>query len=159
MNSSSPRGSSQLESTEQGPAIPRWILKAYTRLNVWVYRCSGGRLMSRLAGDPICLVTMTGARSGKRRTLPLMYVPYQEGVLLVASQGGAPHNPVWYKNLIKHPEIVVEVNGKQRKLHAELLQEEARGVAWKVAVEHYAPYAEYQQRTLREIPVFYCRPE
>ncbi len=114
--------------------------------------------MNRLAGDPICLVTMKGAKSGKQRTIPLMYVPYQAGLLLVASQGGAPRNPVWYNNLIKHPEIEVEEGGVHRKLHAQVLDGEARSAAWKVAVEHYNPYEEYQQRTQREIPVFYCRP-
>ena len=58
-----------------GRPPPRWLLKALTRLKVFVYRASGGRLMNKLAGDPICLVTMTGAKSGRTRTIPLMYVP------------------------------------------------------------------------------------
>ena len=143
---------------EQGAAIPRGVLKAFTRINVWVYRLSGGRLMNTLGGDPICLITMTGAKSGKVRTIPLMYVPYKEGVLLVASQGGAPKHPVWYHNLLAHPDIVVEQSGRKMHLTARILSGEERAQAWPVCVEHYADYADYQQRTNREIPVFYCEP-
>ena len=143
---------------EQGAAIPRGVLKAFTRFNVWVYRLSSGRLMNKLGGDAICLITMTGAKSGKRRTIPLMYVPYKAGVLLVASQGGAPKHPVWYYNLVAHPDIEVEEGGRTLKLTARVLQGEERAAAWPVCVEHYADYADYENRTNREIPVFYCEP-
>jgi len=151
--------SQDTEKVEAGPAMPRGFLKAFTRLNVWVYRASGGRLMNKLAGDPICLVTMTGASSGRRRTIPLMYVPYRDGVLLVASQGGAPRHPVWYHNLVAHPDVLVQQGGHTLRLRARVLNGEEREAAWPVCVEHYAPYADYQQRTNREIPVFYCEPE
>jgi len=148
----------QAAKQEQGAAIPRGVLKAFTRINVWVYRLSGGRLMNKLGGDPICLITMTGAKSGKQRTIPLMYVPYGDGVLLVASQGGAPRHPVWYHNLVAHPDIVVEQGGRKLALTARVLSGDERAAAWPVCVEHYADYADYQQRTNREIPVFYCEP-
>jgi len=157
-SSNSDGGQAQVERPEAGPAMPRGFLKAFTRLNVWVYRASGGRLMSKLAGDPICLVTMTGARSGRERTIPLMYVPYRDGVLLVASQGGAPTHPVWYHNLIAHPDVVVEQGGQRMALRARVLTGEERAAAWPVCVSHYAPYAAYQTRTNREIPVFFCEP-
>jgi len=67
---------------------PRWLLKAYTHVNVWVYKLSGGRMMNTLAGMPIVLIKMTRARSGTPTTIPLMYVPHKDGVVLVASQGG-----------------------------------------------------------------------
>lgn len=141
--------------TGQGP--PRW-LKAFTRLNVWVYRLSGGRLMNSIAGDPICLVTMTGAKSGRRRTIPLMYVPYGEGVILVASQGGAPSHPAWYHNLLAHPDIEVEQGGQRRRLRARLADTDEKAKLWPICVEHYAPYEEYQQKTTRDIPLFVCEP-
>ena len=151
--------------TEPGESIedlgkppPRWILKAFTRLNVWVYRLSGGRLMNKLGGDPICLVTMTGAKSGLTRTIPLMYVPHGDSVLLVASQGGAPKHPIWYHNLVAHPDIVVEEGGRKRSLRARELGPEEKAEVWPVCVAHYAPYADYQKRTSRPIPVFRCEP-
>lgn len=141
-----------------GKPPPRGVLKFFTRLNVWVYRLSGGRLMNRLGGDPICLVTMTGARSGKRRIVPLMYVPHGDTILLVASQGGTPTHPVWYHNLVAHPEITVEQGGLLRRLRAREVAGEERAQLWPVCVEHYADYDLYRQRTDREIPVFICEP-
>ena len=67
----------------------RRFIKPFSGLNVFVYRLTGGRLMGRFQGREVCLLTMTGAKSGKQRTVPLMYVPYQDGVIVVASQGGA----------------------------------------------------------------------
>ena len=143
---------------DRGRPPPRWLLKALTRLNVWVYRASGGRLMSTLEGDPICLVTMTGAKSGKLRTIPLMYVPDGDSVLLVASQGGAPTHPTWYYNLMAHPDITVEQGGQVRRLKARRVSAEEKARLWPICVSHYTPYEQYQQRTERDIPVFRCEP-
>ena len=83
-----------------GAMPPRFVLKLFTRLHVLLNRLSGGRAFNSLRGDDVCFVTMTGAKSGRRLTIPLMYVPHGNGVLLVASLGGAPKNPVWYGNLV-----------------------------------------------------------
>lgn len=143
--------------THTGQAPPRW-LKAFTRINVWVYRLSGGRVMNTIAGDPICLVTMTGAKSGRRRTIPLMYVPHGDGVILAASQGGAATHPAWYHNLVAHPEIEVEQSGQRTKLRARLADADEKAKLWPICVEHYAPYDEYQRKTTRDIPLFVCEP-
>jgi deazaflavin-dependent oxidoreductase (nitroreductase family) len=146
------------EQKNAGKPPPKWVLKSFTRVNVWVYRLSGGRLMNKLGPDPICLITMTGAKSGKQRTIPLMYVPYGEGVLLVASQGGMPKHPVWYLNRVAHPTIVVEQGGKRKKLTARIAEKAEKEQLWPLCVEHYAPYEEYRHRTERDIPVFVCEP-
>ena len=80
-------------STGVGAPLPRWIVKSVTRLHVFLSRLTGGRLFNSVGGDDVCFVTMKGARSGRALTIPLMYVPYRDGVLLVASLGGAPQNP------------------------------------------------------------------
>jgi len=117
-----------------GKPPPRWVLKIMTRMHVFLHRITGGGL-NKLGKDEVCFVTMTGAKSGRTLTFPLMYVPHGDGVLLVASQGGAPKNPVWYHNLVKHAEAL-----------------------WPVCDRHYAPYAEYRTRTTRDIPIFVCEP-
>ena len=144
--------------SSSGKPPPRWLLKAFTRSHVLLHRLSGGRLFNKLAGDEVCFVTMTGAKSGRRLTIPLMYVPYQEGVLLVASQGGAPRNPVWYGNLVKHPDIEVNHRGRRMQLRARLATPEEKPALWPICDQHYAPYAEYRQRTTRDIPIFVCEP-
>jgi deazaflavin-dependent oxidoreductase (nitroreductase family) len=101
---------------------------------------------------------MTGAKSGRVLTIPLMYVPYEKGILLVASQGGAPKNPVWYKNLVAHPDISVRHRGTEMKLRARLALPDEKPSLWPICDSHYAPFAEYRRRTTRDIPIFVCEP-
>ena len=145
-------------SKEKGKPPPRWILKAVTRTHVFLHRLSGGRILNKLAGDEVCFVTMTGAKSGRTITIPLMYVPYQDGVLLVASQGGAPKNPVWFGNLVKHPDIEVNHRGKRMQLRARQARPDEKAALWPICDQHYAPYADYRERTTRDIPIFVCEP-
>jgi deazaflavin-dependent oxidoreductase (nitroreductase family) len=137
-------------------APPRWILKAMTRVHVMLHRLSGGRRFNSIAGDDVCFVTMTRAKSGRTLTIPLMYVPYREGVLLVASQGGAPKNPAWYFNLVKNPDIKVSYRGTRMTLRARLATADEKPDLWPLCDEHYAPYADYRARTSRDIPIFVC---
>ena len=145
------------DTTDMGSAPPpRWVLKTFTKLNVLVYRLSGGRLMNTLAGLPIILVKMTGAKSGKPRTIPLMYVPHDKGFILVASQGGAPKHPVWYYNLVKYPRVEITQGGKTSTLKARRVSDEEKAELWPTCVKYYPPYQQYQNRTDRNIPVFLC---
>jgi deazaflavin-dependent oxidoreductase (nitroreductase family) len=139
-----------------GSPPPRWFLKFFTRIHVIFHALTGGRLFNTLAGDEVCFVNMTGAKSGKSLTIPLMYIPYREGLLLVASQGGAAKNPAWYFNLVKHPDIQVDFRGKQMTLRARLATPEEKPDLWPICYEHYAPYADYRTRTSRDIPIFVC---
>ena len=143
---------------EKGPPAPRWVLKTMTRVHVFLHRLTGGRAFNTLAGDDVCFVTMTGARSGRVLTIPLMYVPYRDGVLLVASQGGAPKNPVWYNNLVKQSDIEVSHRGDRMRLRARLATADEKPGLWPICDEHYAPYADYRTRTARDIPIFVCEP-
>lgn len=140
----------------QGP--PRWILKAITRTHVFLHRLTGGRMFNRLGKDEVVFVDMTGAKSGRPLTIPLMYVPYNEGVLLVASQGGAPRNPVWYGNLVKNPDIEVTHRGRRMQLRARLATAEEKPAFWPICDQYFAPFAQYRERTEREIPIFVCEP-
>jgi len=142
----------------QGALPPRWLLKGFTKLHVALNSMSGGTLFNQLGGDDVVFVTMTGAKSQRQMTIPLMYVPYLDGVLLVASQGGAPRNPVWYNNLVKHPEIVVVHRGRKLSLTARLATAAEKPAMWPVCDQYYKPYADYRARTDRDIPIFVCEP-
>lgn len=135
---------------------PRWFLKLFSKSHVFLNRATGGRLFNKLSGDEVCFVTMRGAKSGRQITTPLMYVPYGTGVLLVASQGGAPKNPVWYNNLVKHPDIEVTHRGRRMQLRARLATPEEKPALWPICDASYAPYAAYRARTTRDIPIFVC---
>ncbi len=129
-----------------------------TRIHLALHRLSGGKLFNELGGDDVCFVEMVGAKSGRSLTVPLMHVPYGAGVLLVASQGGAPRNPVWYHNLVKNPDVEVVHRGRRMSLRARLATAEEKPALWPVCDEHYAPYADYRARTTRDIPIFVCEP-
>lgn len=136
----------------------RRATKFFTRVNVAVYKASGGRLMSKFQGQAICLVTMVGAKSGSVREIPLMHVPIDDKKILVASQGGLETHPAWYYNLKANPDIEILAEGVKRKYRARQVDEEEKGGLWPVIVASYADYDEYQARTDRDIPVFVCEP-
>ena len=149
---------SAANSTGSGAPPPRWVLKVMTRVHVFLHRLTGGRLFNSLGGDEVCFITMKGAKSGRSLTIPLMYVPYRDGVLLVASQGGAPRNPIWYHNLVKYPDIEVRHRDRRMGLRARLATPDEKTELWPVCDQHYAPYADYRKRTSRDIPIFVCEP-
>ena len=146
-------------STATGTPPPPWLIRAVTRLHVMLHRLTGGRLFNSVGGDDVCFVTMKRARSGRTLTIPLMYVPHREGVLLVASQGGAPRNPAWYFNLAKHPDIEVRHRGRRMKLRARIAASDEKPDLWPICDQHYSPYAQYRTRTSRDIPIFVCAPQ
>jgi deazaflavin-dependent oxidoreductase (nitroreductase family) len=129
----------------------------WVREQVETYERTGGKEANTLAdtGLPIILVTTRGNKSGKLRKTPLMRVEHDGEYALVASMGGAPKNPVWYYNLKADPDSV-EIQDGAEPFHA-LVRElagDARAEWWKRAVAAYPPYAEYQTKTDRVIPVF-----
>ncbi len=144
------------EQGDRGRPPGRTFIRLFSVLNVALYRMSGGRIMGKFGGRGICLVTMRGARSGRTITRPLMYVPYRDGVLLVASLGGAPSNPVWYHNLVANPDIEVQVGAEKLSLRARLASAQEKAEVWPRCVESYPDYQTYQDRTDRDIPVFIC---
>jgi deazaflavin-dependent oxidoreductase (nitroreductase family) len=120
------------------------------------YERSGGREANTLrdTGLPVIIVTMRGNKSGKVRKIALMRVEHGGEYALVASMGGAPKNPVWYYNLKANPEEVTLQDGAQPfEVRVREVSGEEKRRWWERAVAAYPPYAEYQQRTSREIPL------
>ncbi|MFN3233302.1 MAG: nitroreductase family deazaflavin-dependent oxidoreductase [Alphaproteobacteria bacterium] len=152
-------GSERVKGGMGAKPMPKGLMKAFTRLNVWVYKLTGGRMMSEMNGTPVCLVTMTGRKSGKKRTIPLMYNPSGDDVVLVASMGGAPKHPIWYHNLVAHPDIDVQVRGKgKRKMRVRQASDDEKAVLWPSLEENFPNFSIYAARTDRNIPVMICSP-
>ncbi len=103
---------------------------------------------------PIVLFTTTGAKSGKQRYVPLMRVEEDGRYAMVASKGGDPEHPSWYFNVKAHPTVTVQDGDKVITLTARELSGDERAHWWELAVAAYPPYAEYQTKTTRLIPVF-----
>jgi F420H(2)-dependent quinone reductase len=137
---------------EYVPSPAEWV-----RDQVEVYERSGGREANTLrdTGLPVVIVTMRGNRSGNVRKIALMRVEHDGEYALVASKGGAPKHPVWYYNLKAHPdEVVIQDGPEPFDAQVRELSGAERAEWWQRAVAAYPPYAEYQERTDREIPVF-----
>jgi F420H(2)-dependent quinone reductase len=115
------------------------------------FRANSGKVQG---WGPLILLTSKGAKSGQTRNYPLMSVPYGDNYLAVASKGGAPKNPLWYNNVLAHPDVTVEVGNETFAATARLLTGDEREQAFEKAVAVFPPYGEYQKRTTREIPVF-----
>jgi deazaflavin-dependent oxidoreductase (nitroreductase family) len=99
------------------------------------------------------LLDHVGARSGKRRTIPLAYIEDGEDIVIVASKGGAPRNPAWFHNLRAHPDSAVQVGARRVAVRARVATAEERSRLWPKVVDVYGGYGNYQRRTEREIPL------
>lgn len=124
-----------------------------------IYKLSRGRIGHKLPGLPaILLLDHKGAKSGKERTSPLLYMHDGDNIVIVASKGGFPKNPGWFYNLRANPETKVQVGRERRDVHARVASPSERERLWPKVVASYANYAEYQQRAEREIPVVILEP-
>jgi F420H(2)-dependent quinone reductase len=112
-----------------------------------------------VAGSPIVLLTLRGAKSGKLRYTPVMRVEHDGSYAVVASKGGAPEHPVWYHNIKAHPEFPLQDGTVTKDYVAREAAGAERSAWWERAVAAYPAYAEYQTRTDREIPVFVLDPK
>jgi F420H(2)-dependent quinone reductase len=137
------------------PSRAKWV-----RDQVELYESSGGTKGTTLrdTGLPVVIVTNRGARSGKLRKTPLMRVEHEGRYAAVASQGGAPQHPAWYENLRACPHVELQDGPERRDMTARELAGEERAQWWERAVAAFPPYAEYQRKTEREVPVFVLEP-
>ena len=134
--------------------------QAWVREQVELYEGSGGTQGTTLAdtGLPVVIITNRGVRSGKVRKTPVMRVEHDGRYAAVGSQGGAPANPGWVYNFRAHPEVELQDGPVKRRMVAREVTGDERARWWERAVAAYPPYAEYQQRTTRVIPVFVLEP-
>jgi deazaflavin-dependent oxidoreductase (nitroreductase family) len=124
-----------------------------------VLALSGGKLLSKPFGMPAVELTTIGRKSGQKRTTMLTApIHSADRVVLVASKGGAEHDPTWYLNLTANPAVEVKINGETRALRARTASPEEKAELWPVIVGAYKGYAGYQTKTDRPIPVVICEP-
>jgi len=145
------------------PKMPQWMIEHTER-----YLASGGTeghmYAVRLPGQPerevaSLLLTTVGRTSGERFIFPLFYGEVDGAYVIVASKGGAPEHPGWYRNLLAHPEAEIQVGTRRMRVRARTAQGAERARLWEVAVGFWPPYADYQLKaTGREIPVVVLEP-
>jgi proline iminopeptidase len=144
------------------PNLPEWMRK-HTDL----YLSSGGTEghMYKVTPPgysemnvPSLLLTTTGRKSGEKFIFPLFYGETGNSYIIVASKGGAPEHPGWYKNLVANPEVEVQVGTKKLKARARTTSGAERERLWEIALKFWPPYADYKKKTEREIPVVVLDP-
>ncbi|MEV8179741.1 nitroreductase family deazaflavin-dependent oxidoreductase [Cellulosimicrobium funkei] len=133
---------------EYAPSPSTW-----SREQAEAYESSGGTRSTTMNGMPVVVLTTLGRRSGKVRKTPLMRVEHDGAYAVVASLGGAPKHPVWYLNVLAHPRVELQDGPERHDYVAREVHGEEKALWWERAVAAYPPYASYQEKTSREIPV------
>ena len=134
---------------EYEPSAWNWVARQVDQIEA-----SGGTTGLTLQGKPVVVVTMRGRKSGKVRKAALMRVEHDGAYAAIASKGGAPEHPVWYHNFLAHPEVDLQDGPEKHTYRARVVEGEERAEWWERSVAQFAPYAEYEAKTDREIPVF-----
>ncbi|MGZ6641763.1 MAG: nitroreductase family deazaflavin-dependent oxidoreductase [Solirubrobacteraceae bacterium] len=135
-----------------------WVFaRAAPRLDRPIFRWTRGRhtLASLVAGIPVVMLTTTGAKTGRRRTVPVLGLPTPDGLAVIASNFGQQSHPGWYHNLRKDPTGEVAVGGTTRPFRAVLAEGERRARIWRRGLEIYPGWSQYEHRVAhRDIAVF-----
>lgn len=130
----------------------------WVRKQVEQYESSDGREGNTMKDLPVIVLTTKGVRTGNLRKSPLMRVEHDGKYLIVASLGGAPNHPVWYHNVVANPTVEIQDGATRQDMATRELDGAEREVWWKRAVDAFPPYAEYQEKTSRVIPILICEP-
>ena len=131
---------------------------AWVRDQVAEYESSGGTRGTTLRDMPVIVLTSRGTKSGKIRKTPLMRVEHDGSYALVASKGGAPEHPVWYYNVVADPHVEIQDGPVRQDMTARQVTGAEKATWWERAVAAYPDYADYQEKTDRQIPVFVVEP-
>ena len=129
----------------------------YNRQLIEEFRADRDKGGGAMKGRPLLLLTTTGAKSGQLRTKPMMFIPDGDRLLVIASNAGAPTHPDWYRNVVAHPEVTVEVGNETFKAIATVTEGLERQRLWSRVVELYPFFADHQAKTSRQIPVIVLR--
>ena len=138
---------------EYEPSTSDWARK-----QAEIFEASNGHEGNLMRGMPVIVLTTVGAKSGKLRKTALMRVEHDGNYAVVASLGGAAKHPVWYFNIVAHPQVELHDVGFKGDFVAREVTGEEKAVWWERAVTAYPDYADYQAKTEREIPVFVLEP-
>jgi deazaflavin-dependent oxidoreductase (nitroreductase family) len=127
--------------------------------HVFFYKLSGGRIGGRMHKVPVLLLTTTGRKTGRKRTTPLLYARDGNRLVIVASNGGRPLDPSWWRNLKHNPIAMVQLKDVKQTIYARRAIGSEKERLWQMMTSLYPSYDAYQQRTDREIPVVVLMPK
>ncbi|HLI70751.1 MAG TPA: nitroreductase family deazaflavin-dependent oxidoreductase [Ktedonobacteraceae bacterium] len=136
----------------------KFVFRAFLSLIVFFYTSTGGRIGGKTNGGDVLLLTTTGRKSGKKRTVPLIYIMDGPAYVITASAGGGDKNPGWFFNIRSNPRATIQVKDKRLDVAGEVAGSEKRAELWARLTAALPFYGDYQKRTKREIPMVILRP-
>ncbi len=128
------------------------------KLNVPLYRLSGGRIGGKVGKGPVLLLTTTGRKSGQQRTAPVLYLADGERFVVINTNAGNQKTPAWSLNLRANPEATVDVKGRRTEVRARIAEGEERAELWRRSMEQYSGWDFYESKLDREVGVFVLEP-
>ena len=130
------------------------FFKMFVGVHVSLYRWTGGRVGSSMAGGKVLLLTTTGRKTGKTRTVPVMYIEDAKGnPVVAASYAGKPVHPAWFHNIQKSVDVRYQIRDREVAARAEVLPAAERDILWKELTTRYPNFAAYEKKTTRVIPM------
>ena len=147
------------EMTDIRERARRFLIRAMSRTHGSVYRASSGRLLGRLAGMPVLLLTTTGRESGRPRTAALTYFRDGADLVVIGSFGGSDLPPAWWLNLQRDPRASVLIGGTTSRVTARAATAVDHDRLWPLVTTTHPGYARYQERTVRPIPIVLLTPQ
>lgn len=141
------------------PAVTRnKAVELFWRIHPFIYRLTGGRVLGRVLGVPVLLLTTKGRKTGEARTKPLLYLAHGDAFVVAASYAGEPRHPAWWLNLLADPKALVQIGRRVIEVWAREAEGQERERLWQGIVAMESGFAEYERRTTRRIPVVVLEP-
>ena len=137
----------------------KWLMRLVMTIYVFLYRRTGGKVGGHLGAMPVLLLTTTGRKTGKKHTVPVMYLSEGPNYIITASNNGGEKPPAWWLNLKSSPEATIEIGGDMRLVTTKQASSEEKRRLWEQLVEKAPAFDGYQKRTRREIPMIILRPK
>ncbi|MGB0387937.1 MAG: nitroreductase family deazaflavin-dependent oxidoreductase [Ardenticatenaceae bacterium] len=138
--------------------LAKQLMKLFINTHVFLYRLTGGKIGANMRGMSVLLLTTTGRRSGKERTVPLMYIKDGTNYVIAASNGGQDRHPGWFWNLQSNSQVKIQVEDKVMAAVAEQASPQEKSRLWKQLAQNATFFEEYQQNTTRQIPLVILQP-
>ena len=135
------------------------LVKTIWRMHRLIYQASSGRVWGRIVGMPVLILHTVGHKTGQWRGTMLTYIPFEDGYLIAASNGGADTSPDWFRNLQAESKARIQIGGEKIDVVARVTKDKERAALWKKFKQAYAGYGRYEQRTARVIPVILLTPD
>jgi F420H(2)-dependent quinone reductase len=139
-------------------AVPKPLVRAGRALRNGLYRASGGRLMGKMRGMPVLLITVPGRKTGEPHTTPVLYFDDDGKFVVTGSGAGSAREPQWFKNLRRTDQAEIEIGRSRTPVNVTITSDEERGILWQRLLLRAPFFADYQRKIERQIPMAILTP-